>query len=392
LECDTKWLALVEEKSSIIKIRQQDPMRRIIESIPVGLFMFKLDAEGILIFSDLNAEANSMMNLASRDLLGKRLEEAFPFLVDTGTGEILKKIAVDGSFWYDEEFTIRRNGVGRIFEVKAFQIAEGEVAASLMEVTKRKEIEKLLEIENDRLKEIDKMRNDFVSTTTHELKTPLSSMIGASDFLIQFYKDLKEEDILNMIEIIHRGSMRLKSMINDLLAAHRIEESQLILDKKSTDLVYVVGQVIKDTTFLFKQRKQELQNDLPDTCFAIVDPFRLEQVITNLLQNACKNTSPGGIIRIILQQSEEMGVTLSVIDSGVGLTPGEIDKLFTKFGKLRRQDVNEDIDISGNGLGLFISKKIIEAHGGKIWAESKGRSKGSTFAFNIPPSSTIECA
>ena len=217
-------------------------------------------------------------------------------------------------------------------------------------------------------------------------------MIGASDFLIQFYKDLKEEEVLNMIEIVHRGSMRLKTMINDLLAAHRIDESQLILDKTRVDLVNVVGQVIKDTTYLFKQRKQDLQHDLPETCITNADRFRLEQVITNLLQNACKNTPPGGIIKIVLHQSEETGITLSVIDTGVGLTPGEIEKLFTKFGKLCRQDVNEDIEISGNGLGLFISKQIIEAHGGKIWAESEGRSKGSTFSFIIPPISNPDDA
>jgi len=377
-------LAVVDRKSSISNTQSQDPMRRIVESIPVQLFIFKLDDNDTLIFSDFNAAADSMMESRAHDLLGKTFDDAFPFLSDTGTGEILKKIAKDNTSWYNEEFTVTRNGSILVFEVHAFQIAQDMVAASLVDVTKRKEIEKLLEIENEKLKEIDKIRKDFISTTTHELKTPLSSMIGASEFLIQYYTSLKEEDVLNMIEIIHRGSMRLKTMINDLLAVHRIEENQLVLDRKNADIISIVGQVIKDTTFLFKQRNQDLQYDLPDACMAYVDPIRLEQVITNLLQNACKNTPPGGNVRIVVQQSDA-GLTISVIDSGIGLVPGEIGQLFQKFGKLHRLDVNEDIEISGNGLGLYISRQIIEAHGGTIWAESEGRSKGSTFMFNIPP-------
>ncbi|HME55750.1 MAG TPA: ATP-binding protein [Candidatus Lokiarchaeia archaeon] len=374
---------MVEQNSLNSNEQPQDPMRRIFESLPVGLLVFRLDSDGTLIFSDINAAADNMMNLTARDLLGKRLEDAFPFLVDSGTGEILKKIATDDTLWYDEEFTISANGSNLVFEVNAFQIAQATVAACLVDVTKRKEFEKLLEIENERLKEIDKMRKDFVSMTTHELKTPLSSMIGASEFLISYYKDLKDDEILNFIEMIHRGSMRLKTMINDLLAAYRIEESKLILDKKDVDIVDIVGRVIKDTTFLFKHRKQEVSYDLPEKCIANVDPFKLEQVITNLLQNACKNTPTGNNIHIKIQENDGW-ISVSVIDTGIGLEQDEMEKLFQKFGKLIRHDVVDDIETQGTGLGLFISKQIIEAHGGTIWAESEGRGKGSTFTFTIP--------
>lgn len=380
---DVLVTAIDRKKMEVAMFKSENFYKRIMGSIPVGLLMFKLSPIGKLIFTDLNPAADSIMNMVAHDSLGKDIEDALPFLANSGIDAILKKIAKEGTTWFSDEFPIMRDGVNLIYEVNAFQIAQDEVAVALIDVTERKEIEKLLAIENEKLKDIDKMRKDFVSMTTHELKTPLSSMIGASEFLISYYKDLKDEEVLDFIEMIHRGSMRLKTMINDLLAVHRFEENKLVLDKEDADVVDIVKRVIKDTSFLFKKRNQELSYELPENCMVNIDPFKIEQVLTNLIHNACKNTPPGGKILIRVQQNDDV-VLISVVDSGVGLTSEEIGKLFEKFGKLPRQDVDLDIEMHGTGLGLFISKQIVEAHDGKIWAESEGRGKGSTFTFTIP--------
>ncbi|NMC03906.1 MAG: PAS domain-containing sensor histidine kinase, partial [Candidatus Lokiarchaeota archaeon] len=113
------------------------------------------------------------------------------------------------------------------------------------------------------------------------------------------------------------------------------------------------------------------------------DAFKIEQVLINLVHNASKNTGAGGTITIRVASNPD-GAMISVQDTGVGLTPFEMEKLFKKFTKISREDVGENIDIQGTGLGLFISRQIVEAHGGKIWAESAGRNKGATFTFTIP--------
>jgi signal transduction histidine kinase len=110
--------------------------------------------------------------------------------------------------------------------------------------------------------------------------------------------------------------------------------------------------------------------------------MRIEQVITNLLTNAIKNTPKKGIIKINLEEKDDK-VYFKIIDTGIGLTEKEMENLFLKFGKIERYGQKMDVDIEGSGLGLYISKEIIDMHGGQIWVESAGRGMGSTFYFKL---------
>ncbi len=136
--------------------------------------------------------------------------------------------------------------------------------------------------------------------------------------------------------------------------------------------------------YLIKQRDINLEFELKDDLFLEIDRIRIEQVILNLLSNAIKNTPPNGKITIKTFQVDN-SVQLSIRDTGIGLTREEIDKLFTRFGKIERYGEGlEYIDIQGTGLGLYISKEIIDLHEGQIWVESAGRDKGSKFSIKIP--------
>jgi signal transduction histidine kinase len=138
--------------------------------------------------------------------------------------------------------------------------------------------------------------------------------------------------------------------------------------------------------FLINERNLNLNLDLPTNVFVELDRLRFEQVITNLLLNAIKNTPPKGTITLFLSEKEDW-VEFSVNDTGVGLTKEEMSIIFTRFGKIERYGEGlEFIDIQGSGLGLFISKEIVDLHGGIIRAESEGRGKGSTFLVKLPTS------
>ena len=127
-----------------------------------------------------------------------------------------------------------------------------------------------------------------------------------------------------------------------------------------------------------------LNLEIPDNFYLDIDAMRINQVITNLLSNAIKNTPPQGIISITLQKDNNWAKII-ISDTGVGLTKEEIGKIFTRFSKIERHDKGlEYIDITGSGLGLFISKEIIDLHGGKIWVESQGRGLGSNFIIELP--------
>jgi signal transduction histidine kinase len=136
--------------------------------------------------------------------------------------------------------------------------------------------------------------------------------------------------------------------------------------------------------YLIKKRELILDLDLNHELFLKIDKVRIEQVILNLLSNAIKNTPPHGKITIKSSGLND-SIEVSITDTGIGLTKEEMNKLFTRFGKIERYGKGlEYIDIQGTGLGLYISKEIIDLHEGQIWVESMGRNKGCTFKLKIP--------
>ncbi len=252
------------------------------------------------------------------------------------------------------------------------------------DISERKKIEGLLENENVLLKEIDKMRKDFVLNATHELKTPLSIIIGATDFLSRYYSDIPDTKRIEFLSSIRKGSTRLKQLIETLLDYSRLESGRLQLQQlEDADIGEMIQTSIQNLAYLINRRQQEITLNVPKNILANVDKFRIEQVIVNLISNAVKNTQPGGMIHVKLASTGD-NVQFSVTDTGVGLTQDEMTRIFKKFGKIERKGLDADIDIQGTGLGLFISKEIVEMHQGKIWAESGGRNRGSTFSFSIP--------
>jgi two-component system, OmpR family, sensor histidine kinase VicK len=223
-----------------------------------------------------------------------------------------------------------------------------------------------------------KMQNDFINIAAHELRTPIQPILGLTEIIRSHTKDIEQAKLL---EVVSRNANRLKRLTEDILDVTKIESQSLNVKKEDFNLNDVIVNAIDDIMtnkepIKIKKNLIKLQYHHPQQdIFVQADKGRISQVIHNLLDNAVKFTEAGNItISTHLKMEEE--VIVSVKDTGRGLDPGILSRLFSKF--------TTESD-TGTGLGLFISKSIIEAHGGIIWAKnSKDSEKGATFYFSLP--------
>ena len=228
----------------------------------------------------------------------------------------------------------------------------------------------------ERLKVNDKLQKEFINVAAHELRTPVQPLLGLAEML---GSDLGNEDKLLItraeVEMIVRNAKRLERLSSDILAVSRIESNSLQLHKELVDLNEKMQNVIMDAKpFLTFGKKIDIVFESTDQHLIVeADRTRIFEVLSNLITNAIKFTEEGMIL-IKLQQMDHHAM-VSVSDTGRGIDPEIMPKLFGKFV------TNSE---SGTGLGLFISKSIVEAHGGKIWAENNVNGKGATFYFTLP--------
>jgi two-component system, OmpR family, sensor histidine kinase VicK len=251
-------------------------------------------------------------------------------------------------------------------------------------------------IQYEQLKRHDKMQKEFINIAAHELRNPIQPIIGLSEVLRSRMKDREEHEFLDAIV---RSAKRLQQLTENILNVAQIENHSLKLNKERFNLTVLITNILKD----YKNQLQENKNNndgkgnvkllykngrgkghddnIEDIIFVEADAGRMAQVISNLLNNAIKFTKleakDNNTITIIVGDNNDNNnaVVVSVEDTGKGIDSEIFPNLFSKFV------TNSD---SGTGLGLFISKNIVEAHGGKMWAENNSDGKGATFAFSLP--------
>jgi signal transduction histidine kinase len=247
---------------------------------------------------------------------------------------------------------------------------------------------------NERLQIHDKMQREFINIASHEMKTPTQAILGTSG-LLQYYPERKDE----LIGIIQRNAKRLQTLIANILDVTRIESQTLKLNKERFNIRDVISSLIEDHKDRTKNSNIELinkNNNNNNPIFVEADKDRIIQVLSNLLSNAIKFTDQGKISINLFEKNddnnEENGggrkeVIVSVNDTGSGINSEIFPRLFSKFASKSYQ---------GTGLGLFICKSIIEAHGGRIWAEnndvSEDKSGGATITFSLPAATDINTA
>jgi signal transduction histidine kinase len=219
----------------------------------------------------------------------------------------------------------------------------------------------------DQVKDHDRMQREFINVAAHELRTPTQAIIGYSDL---FY--LRPENREEAIKAIARNAERLESLTRDILDVTRIEGHRLDLNKERFDISEVIASAIDDIKRRLEDSNIKFEYT-PSKIAVDADRMRISQVISNLLSNAVKFTKQGTVY--ISADNEDGQTIVSVKDTGSGIDPEIMPRLFTKFTSKSQ---------TGTGLGLFISKSIVEAHGGRIWAENNKDRKGATVSFRLP--------
>jgi signal transduction histidine kinase len=229
-----------------------------------------------------------------------------------------------------------------------------------------------LALANERLKIHHKMQQDFTNVAAHELRTPIQPILGMSQLLQQ---KLKDSQYSEYFDVLTRNASRLQRLTEDILDVQKIESQILQLNKERFDLHELISSIVKDYKNQLQNDRVELLHQLctPEAIIVYADKNKLTQVISNLLSNAIKFTKKGTII--VAEEVKDGKAVVSIKDTGQGIDPEIMPRLFDKFASRSFQ---------GTGIGLFISKGIIEAHGGKIWAENHADGKGATFHFTLP--------
>ncbi|MEK7622006.1 MAG: HAMP domain-containing sensor histidine kinase [Patescibacteria group bacterium] len=258
------------------------------------------------------------------------------------------------------------------------------------EVKQREEIEKLLKaleksndklwVANEKLKELDKQKTEFVSMASHQLRSPLTSIKGYSSMLLEGSFGELGEKAKGAVEVVFQSSQKLVRVIEDFLNITRIELGTMKYDQTELNFKELVETVAKELKVTVEKKGLQFSFDAdPAGDYQLIgDAGKLSQVVSNLIDNAIKYT-PGGWIKVILNRVADK-IRLTVSDSGVGMPKEVIPTLFQKF--IRADDTGK-INITGTGLGLYVARQIIEAHHGKIWAESDGLGKGSRFIVEL---------
>jgi len=232
----------------------------------------------------------------------------------------------------------------------------------------------------ERLREVDRLKQQFLANMSHELRTPLNSIIGYSEVLLDGVDGDLEEDAVEDVEAIHDSGKHLLSIINEILDLAKIEAGQMQLDQKERDITELLNEIVKAGQILVKDKPVNLeliQHSEVSTVF--VDIVRMRQVMWNLVSNAVKFTEEGSV-EIHLGMTEENRVLIEVRDTGMGISEEDQAIVFERF---RQADGSTTRRAGGTGLGLTITRQLIQMHGGDLRLESE-LGKGSNFYFSLP--------
>src|SRR3989344_2033631 len=254
------------------------------------------------------------------------------------------------------------------------------------EVEAREKVEQLagaLEKANVRLQELDKLKSEFVSIASHQLRSPLTSIKGYASMVLEGSYGIIPEKAKEAISRIFESSKLMAISIEDFLNVSRIEQGKMQYDMTEFDLGKLVQTVVDELGGTAKERGLGLHvtDDGKSPYMIRADLGKIKQVINNLIDNAVKYTKQGSVDVMTHKSADGKTVQVSIKDTGVGMSKETIEKLFDKF--VRAKNANE-VNVTCTGLGLYVAKKMVEAHQGKIWVESSGEGRGSTFFVELP--------
>ena len=355
--------------------RARADLETLIDTSPVGVVVF-----------DARTGVPVSFNREARRIIGSLQTPGSP------VEQLLDVITVrraDGRALSLDEFPIAQAlSTGEIIRAEeiVMQIPDGRSVTTLVNATPIRsqdgEVESVVVTLQDMtpLEELGRLRAEFLGMVSHELRVPLTSIKGSAVTLLDGSSDLDPAELRQFHQIIVDQVEHMRELIGDLLDVARIETGTLPVSPEPTEVARLVDRA--RNTFLSSGGRHDLDLDLAlDLPPIMADRSRIVQVLSNLLSNAARHSLESSVIRVTAVR-EDLHVVISVADEGTGIYAEQLPHLFRKFS--RTDDENGERQIGGSGLGLAICKGIVEAHGGRIWAESDGPGQGARFTFTIP--------
>ncbi|TRZ48766.1 HAMP domain-containing histidine kinase [bacterium] len=331
--------------------------------------IFNSMIEGIIVVDrhsrivSVNPTIENIFNVSKKEIEGKAFLEA---IRNNDISEVISSVLKNGRPLSTEISLVLP--VCKTFEANAAPIFDNTVVNGCLIV-----IHDITEI-----RKLETIRSDFVANVSHELKTPLTSIKGFIETLLEGAIDDKKNN-RNFLKIIQEHAERLNNLVEDLLSLSHLESKEIVLNKKSFNLRQQLEEVVLSFKSQLKKKDIEIKNELPSSSSITADKNRIEQVLTNLIDNAIKFNKEKGSIRVYAQEINGE-IKVYVEDSGVGILEKDIPRIFERF---YRVDKARSRELGGTGLGLSIVRHIIELHNGSVGVEST-EGFGSKFWFILP--------
>ncbi|MEW5946713.1 MAG: ATP-binding protein [bacterium] len=353
-------------------------------------------AYGILLFFLIGLGVSAVMGVIITRRITLPIRKLKEGAEEIGAGNLLYRIDVPG----DDEITELARSFNEMgarlhlymeqmrlskIQVEDYSTRLREAHVSLERYSRQLEkVNRQLLDSNIKLQKAHEIKDTFLSTVSHELKTPLTTIIGYISMILKGTMGNVPPDVTESLEVVRRRSENLRDLINDLLSISRIDSGKLELRRRYVD----IAKELRGLEEVFAERLSEKNLTLETTADGMlplvnVDGDRINQVLFNLVGNSVKFTPENGRITVSAScQPESNSILISVSDTGIGIPRSEIGHIFERFYQVDRRDGRR---FPGTGLGLAIAKELVELHGGGIWVESEEK-KGSTFYFTIPVS------
>ena len=359
----------------------EEKYRTYINTSPNPIFV--LDFEGN--FIDVNPAACEVTGYSGEELLNMNYYNMFSEEQRIQRENNFKNLQLKGKMSGEYPY-VNKNGVEFYLSIEVVKIPDNRFLAMCTDVTERKKTEEEILQAKINAEASNRTKTEFLANMSHELRTPLNSVIGFADMMrSQVAGDINEKQAGYLSNISQSGK-HLLNIINEILDISKIESGKMKLYKEDVLLVETYAEIIATLQHIASRKEIKLDvSPWPENEYAYADRAKLKQILYNLVGNAIKFTNEGGSV-IIGTRNDGKFIHISVSDTGIGISPDGLERLFKPFTQL---ESFESRTYEGTGLGLALSKELVELHGGKIIAESEP-GRGSTFIFTLPSAKTAD--
>lgn len=375
---ETTTQKIAEEKL----IRSEEKYRSVIENMKLGL----LEVDNNKTITKAYTHFCNITGYNKNELIGKNVDTLFPLAHgNIKTNQLLKAINKESNYLWESEIR-RKDGsfVWVLISSATLYSGNGEIIGSIgihLDITLQKENERALRSARLKAEESTRAKEQFLANMSHEIRTPLNAISGMTDLLI---KTKINNDQKKLLDAMERSSQNLLVVINDILDFSKIESGKLKFEKIGFRLDEIIKHVILTKKLDADEKGISLEYHLADNVKNIFfgDPFRLNQILLNFINNAVKFTEKGSvkiIISSILKNEYTQTLKINIVDTGKGISPSKIENIFEAF---HQEDASITRSYGGTGLGLTITKRMIEMQGGELSVTSE-LNKGSDFQFTI---------